>query len=105
MSDLVGEPHWYELRIEPETASCGIRDAGKMLHAHERNTTSSDHHLARVGRTNTHHQNNIDVAVDLEENAALFFRCTRERDDVTASKHGSKIVSLAAHAFMNNVLK
>ena len=71
MRDLVSQPEWNQLRIEPQSLSLWISDAGKMLQADESNTLSVNHKLTSIGSTHSHHEHDVDVGIDLGSHVSV----------------------------------
>lgn len=105
MRNLVRKPHRDQLGVESEAARGGIGDAGKMLEAHKGDAAAADHHLACVRGADPDHENDVDVAVHLEEKAALFLGRARECDDVRAIKHRAQIGAFGGHRVTRDFLE
>jgi hypothetical protein len=105
MRNLVRKPHRDQLGVESEAARGGIGDAGKMLETHKGDAAAADHHLACVRGADPDHENDVDVAVHLEEKAALFLGRARECDDVRAIKHRAQIGAFGGHRVTRDFLE
>jgi len=55
MGDLVREPEWNQLRIEAESLSFGVCNAGEVLKADKRDSLPVDDELSGVGGTHANH--------------------------------------------------
>ena len=68
-----GEPEWNQLGIEAQPAVSGICNAGEVLETDEGDSPSVHHELTGVCGTDSYHQHDIDVRVDLQQSSALLF--------------------------------
>ena len=105
MGDFVREPHRDQLGVEPKSARRRVRDAREMFNAYERDAAAVDHHLSRVRGADADHEDDVDVAVDLEQQSTLLFRRARERDDIGAAEHRAQILAIGAHRVTNDFLE
>jgi hypothetical protein len=101
----MGEPEWNQLRLEPKSLCLGVRDAGEMLEANKRSASPVDDQLSRVRRANSHHEDDVDVGVVLEQSTALFFGGSGECDHVCALEHGAQIGSIRQRGELHYVSK
>jgi hypothetical protein len=92
VSDLVSQPRGQEFGVEAEALGLRVGLAGEMLQANERDTAAVDDKLAGVRGADTDHEHDVDVAVHIEDLAALLLGRAREAYDVGARQHRRDIV-------------
>jgi hypothetical protein len=91
MSYFVGKPQRDQLRIEPEPTGFRIRYTREMFEADKGVCFPANYKLACIRCSDTHHQHDIDVGIDLEKIAALIFSVSSESDDIHPLEHRAKI--------------
>jgi hypothetical protein len=62
-----------------------------VLKADKSDSLAVDYQLARVRGPDSHHEHNIDVRIDIEQDLALLLRIPCERNDIDSLEHCSKI--------------
>src|SRR5690348_5107297 len=97
MRILVREPERDELRIQAESLGLHIRDAGEMLEAYERDTTSTDHQLASVRGADADHEHDVDIDIRREQRRAALLGITRQCDDVRALEHRAQVAAISVN--------
>ena len=94
-----------QLQVEAKATRGGVGNAGKVLEAHEGDAATADHHFTSVRRADADHEHDVDVAVDLEEQPALFFGGACERDHVGSIEHGAQIGALTGYRVTGDFLE
>ena len=59
----------------------------------------------RICSADADHEHDVDIAVDFEQQAALFFGRARERDDIGAVEHGAQIFAIGTHGIAHDFLE
>ena len=80
-------------RDQTQAMSLRICDTGEMFEADERNSTTVYDKLSGVCRSDTDHQHNVDVRINVEKRAALLFSISSERDHVHSLQHRAKVTA------------
>src|SRR6476660_5622288 len=99
------QPQRNELRIQTQSLSFRVRNAGEMLETNERDALAVNDQLTGVSRTNSNHEQNVYICIRLEESAALLFGVSCERDDVDSFEHRPQVYSTCKCGRSNDFLK
>src|SRR6185369_9351470 len=94
MREFMGEPQWQELGVEAQTLSFRIRDGGEVLETGEGDATPVDDQLAGIGRSDAHHEHDVDVDVLVEKLGTTLFSRASKRDDIRALEHLEQVCSV-----------
>ena len=99
------EPKRNQLRIETEALGVRVRDTGKVLEAHKRDTSAVDNQLTGIRGAHSDHEYDIVRDIDVEQGPNLLLRLPRQRDHIGAREERKEVVAIRVDRGGDDVLE